>query len=191
MARSRAPATHGRRGCSPQRAGDAPTPIRASSPACLRSAASILQSSCTCCQVGAWFEQPRGHREHAVDYCIHRHHKSASYRSMMLALQSMQHRVPIGGVSSSARVPRARRRDQAAPLGRSWLGWGLCLERRASTAPAGPADPDTRRSSELRAPWWRLTSGGYLNTATSKKNDAKGTYGTVRTSPTQASVVSK
>ena len=138
----RPPSTHGRRGCSPQRAGDAPTPIRASSPACLRSAASILQSSCTCCQVGAWFEQPRGHREHAVDYCIHRHHKSASYRSMMLALQSMQHRVPIGGVSSSARVPRARRRDQAAPLGRSWLGWGLCLERRAYAAHAGPADPD-------------------------------------------------
>ena len=139
----RPPSTHGRGECSTQRAGDAPTPGRASTPAsCAQRRAGCSPSSCAgWCQAEVWFERPRGHREHPVDCCIRRHHKSASYRSMMLTLQSMQHRVPIGGVSSSARVPRARRRDQAAPLGRSWLGWGLCLERRASTAPAGPADP--------------------------------------------------
>ena len=44
-------------------------------------------------------------------------------------------RSPIGGVSSSERVPRVRRRGEAAPLGRAWLEWGSCLETRASGAP--------------------------------------------------------
>ena len=48
---------------------------------------------------------------------------------------------PIGGVSSSERVPRVRRRGEAAPLGRAWLEWGSCLETRASGAPAVPPDP--------------------------------------------------
>ena len=48
---------------------------------------------------------------------------------------------PTGGVSSSERVPRVRRRGEAAPLGRAWLEWGSCLELRASGAPAGPPDP--------------------------------------------------
>jgi hypothetical protein len=48
---------------------------------------------------------------------------------------------PIGGVSSSERVPRVRRRGEAAPLGRAWLEWGSCLETRASGAPAMPPDP--------------------------------------------------
>ena len=50
-------------------------------------------------------------------------------------------RSPIGGVSSSERVPRVRRRGEAAPLGRAWLKWGSCLETRASGAPAVPPDP--------------------------------------------------
>eukprot|EP00964_Phaeocystis_antarctica_P027736 scaffold15649_cov57-Phaeocystis_antarctica.AAC.2 len=50
-------------------------------------------------------------------------------------------RSPIGGVSSSERVPRVRRRGEAAPLGRAWLEWGSCLETRASGAPAVPPDP--------------------------------------------------
>ena len=48
---------------------------------------------------------------------------------------------PIGGVSSSERVPRVRRRGEAAPLGRAWLEWGSCLETRASGASAVPPDP--------------------------------------------------
>jgi len=48
---------------------------------------------------------------------------------------------PIGSVSSSERVPRDRRRGEAAPLGRARLEWGSCLENRASGAPAGPPDP--------------------------------------------------
>ena len=52
-------------------------------------------------------------------------------------------RSPIGGVSSSERVSRVRRRGEAAPLGRAWLEWGSCLENeiRASGAPAVPPDP--------------------------------------------------
>ena len=58
---------------------------------------------------------------------------------------------PIGGVGSSARVPPVRRRGEAAPLGRAWLGWGSCLEDRASGASAVPPDPkvDDRASAFL------------------------------------------
>ena len=50
-------------------------------------------------------------------------------------------RSPTGGVSSSERVPRVRRRGEAAPLGQAWLERGSCLETRASGAPAVPPDP--------------------------------------------------
>jgi len=50
-------------------------------------------------------------------------------------------RAPIGGVGSSARVPPVRRRGEAAPLGRAWLGWGSCLE-------GAFAVPRTARSGE-------------------------------------------
>ena len=58
---------------------------------------------------------------------------------------------PIGGVGSCARVPPVRRRGEAAPLGRAWLGWGSCLEDRASGASAVPPDPkvDDRASAFL------------------------------------------
>ena len=58
---------------------------------------------------------------------------------------------PIGGVGSCARVPPVRRRGEAAPLGRPWLGWGSCLEDRASGASAVPPDPkvDDRASAFL------------------------------------------
>jgi hypothetical protein len=61
--------------------------------------------------------------------------------------------VPIGGVESTARVPRVRRRGQAAPLGRAWLKWGSCLEDRASGAPAVPPDPkvDDRACTKFAA----------------------------------------
>ena len=60
---------------------------------------------------------------------------------------------PIGGVGSCARVPPVRRRGEAAPLGRAWLGWGSCLEDRASGASAVPPDPkvDDRASAFLPA----------------------------------------
>ena len=60
---------------------------------------------------------------------------------------------PIGGVGSCARVPPVRRRGEAAPLGRPWLGWGSCLEDRASGASAVPPDPkvDDRASAFLPA----------------------------------------
>ena len=64
-------------------------------------------------------------------------------------------RSPIGGVSSSERVPRVRRRGEAAPLGRAWLEWGSCLETRASGAPAVPPDPKVDDKQEpliLRGP---------------------------------------
>ena len=60
---------------------------------------------------------------------------------------------PIGGVSSSERVPRVRRRGEAAPLGRAWLEWGSCLETRASGAPALPPDPKVEdRTSAFAGP---------------------------------------
>ena len=67
---------------------------------------------------------------------------------------------PTGGVSSSERVPRVRRRDEAAPLGRAWLQWGSCLETRASGAPAGPPDPkvDDRALAFLPGQRWRFQS---------------------------------
>ena len=60
---------------------------------------------------------------------------------------------PIGGVGSSARVPPVRRRGEAAPLGRAWLGWGSCLEDRASGASAVPPDPkvDDRACTKFAA----------------------------------------